>query len=98
MILLKDQTIVLGLLFAADSYRKCPLTLDHNTLIKLKNEIKTVNRGSENDGTAIGDGLITSINAIKNSNSKSKVIILLTDGVNNFGEFEPIDNSYSKRS
>ena len=78
-------------LFAADSYRKCPLTLDHNTLIKLKNEIKTVNRGSENDGTAIGDGLITSINAIKNSKSKSKVIILLTDGVNNVGEFEPID-------
>ena len=65
---------------------KCPLTTDHAVLINLLREIQS---GMIEDGTAIGMGLATAVNRIKDSEAKSKVIILLTDGVNNRGEIAP---------
>jgi Ca-activated chloride channel homolog len=72
--------------FSGESFTQCPLTTDHAVLINLLREIKS---GMIEDGTAIGMGLATSINRIKDSESKSKVIIILTDGVNNMGEIAP---------
>lgn len=74
-------------IFAAESFTQCPLTIDHAALINL---IQDVNFGMLEDGTAIGMGLSTAISRIKDSDAKSKVIILLTDGVNNRGEIHPL--------
>jgi Ca-activated chloride channel family protein len=77
----------LGLVvFSGESFTQCPLTTDHAVLINLMREIQS---GMIEDGTAIGEGLATAINRIKDSEAKSKVIILLTDGVNNRGEIAP---------
>jgi Ca-activated chloride channel family protein len=77
----------LGLVvFSGESFTQCPLTTDHAVLINLLREIQS---GMIEDGTAIGNGLATAINRIKDSEAKSKVIILLTDGVNNRGEIAP---------
>jgi Ca-activated chloride channel family protein len=72
--------------FSGESFTQCPLTTDHAVLINLLREIQS---GMIEDGTAIGNGLATSVNRIKDSQAKSKVIILLTDGVNNRGEIAP---------
>lgn len=72
--------------FSGESFTQCPLTTDHAVLINLLREIKS---GMIEDGTAIGNGLATAVNRIKDSEAKSKVIILLTDGVNNRGEIAP---------
>lgn len=72
--------------FSGESFTQCPLTTDHAVLINLLREIHS---GMIEDGTAIGMGLATAINRIKDSDAKSKVIILLTDGVNNRGEIAP---------
>ncbi|MCQ2174234.1 MAG: VWA domain-containing protein [Bacteroidales bacterium] len=72
--------------FAAESYTQCPLTTDRATLINLMKELET---GLIEDGTAIGNGLATSIARLKDSDARSKVVILLTDGVNNCGEISP---------
>lgn len=74
-------------IFAAESFTQCPLTTDHAVLINLFRDIRT---GMLEDGTAIGLGLATAVSRIKESQAKSKVIILLTDGVNNRGEIAPI--------
>jgi Ca-activated chloride channel homolog len=77
----------LGLVvFSGESFTQCPLTTDHAVLINLLREIQS---GMIEDGTAIGNGLATAVNRIKDSEAKSKVIILLTDGVNNRGEIAP---------
>jgi Ca-activated chloride channel homolog len=73
--------------FSGESFTQCPLTTDHAVLINLMREIKS---GMIEDGTAIGEGLATAVNRIKDSEAKSKVIILLTDGVNNRGMIAPI--------
>ena len=73
--------------FSGESFTQCPLTTDHAVLINLLREIKS---GMIEDGTAIGDGLATAVNRIKDSQAKSKVIILLTDGVNNRGSIAPL--------
>jgi Ca-activated chloride channel family protein len=73
--------------FAAESFTQCPLTTDHAVLLNL---LKDVNCGIIEDGTAIGHGLATAITRLKDSQAKSKVIILLTDGSNNRGEIAPI--------
>jgi len=73
--------------FSGESYTQCPLTSDHAVLINLMREIKS---GIIEDGTAIGVGLSTAINRIKDSDAISKVIILLTDGVNNRGAIDPL--------
>ena len=72
--------------FSGESFTQCPLTTDHATLINL---LRDVECGMIEDGTAIGNGLATAINRIKDSEAKSKVVILLTDGVNNRGEIAP---------
>lgn len=74
-------------IFAGESFTLCPLTSDRATLI---NQFKAVDIGVLEDGTAIGSGLATAISRIKDSDAKSKVIILLTDGVNNRGEIAPM--------
>ncbi len=77
----------LGLvIFAGESFTLCPLTTDRATLI---NQFRTVNIGVLEDGTAIGSGLATAISRLMQSDAKSKVIVLLTDGVNNRGEIAP---------
>lgn len=72
--------------FAGESYTQCPLTTDRATLINLMKEIQT---GLIEDGTAIGNGLATAVARMQGSEAKSRVAILLTDGVNNRGEITP---------
>jgi Ca-activated chloride channel family protein len=72
--------------FAGESFTQCPMTTDKATLTTLLSQIKS---GIIDDGTAIGNGLATAINRLKDSPSKSKVVILLTDGVNNSGQISP---------
>lgn len=72
--------------FSGESFTQCPLTTDHSVLINLFEEIES---GMVKDGTAIGMGLATAVNRLKDSDTKSKVVILLTDGVNNMGSIAP---------
>ena len=72
--------------FAGESYTQCPLTTDRATLINLMKEVQT---DLIEDGTAIGNGLATAVARMKDSDAKSRVVILLTDGVNNSGEISP---------
>jgi Ca-activated chloride channel family protein len=72
--------------FAGEAFTQVPLTIDHHVLLKQLGDLKS---GIIRDGTALGDGLATAINRIKDSEAKSKVIILLTDGVNNQGSVDP---------
>lgn len=74
--------------FAGEAYTKVPLTVDHHVL---NEQLKGLKLGTMNDGTALGDGTATAINRIKDSKAKSKVIILLTDGVNNQGSVDPLN-------
>ncbi len=73
--------------FSASSFTQCPLTLDYGVLLNFLDQVKF---GMIKDGTAIGMALANSINRLRESPSKSKVIILLTDGVNNAGEIDPL--------
>jgi len=73
-------------IFSGESFTQCPLTTDHNVLINLFKDVKS---GMVEDGTAIGMGLATAVNRLKDSDAISKVIILLTDGVNNKGVVAP---------
>ena len=72
--------------FAGEAFTQVPLTVDHQVLLK---QLKSLKSGTMRDGTALGDGLATAINRIKDSEAKSKVIILLTDGINNQGAVDP---------
>ena len=72
--------------FAGESYTQCPVTTDRITLINMMKEVTT---GLIEDGTAIGNGLATAVARLKDSDAKSRVVILLTDGVNNRGEIAP---------
>ncbi len=74
-------------IFAGESFTQSPLTTDHASLINLLNQVRD---GIIEDGTAIGSGLATSVNRLRESNSKSKVVILLTDGENNRGQITPL--------
>lgn len=85
----KRSTDRLGLvIFAGTSYTKCPLTVDYEIL---RYFLKETDIGELEDGTAIGMALATSVNRIRYSKSRTKIIILLTDGVNNRGEIDPRD-------
>lgn len=74
-------------IFSGESFTLCPLTTDHSVV---KNQLASVKTGMVADGTAIGMGLATAVTRIKDSKAKSKVIILLTDGVNNAGSVAPL--------
>lgn len=73
-------------IFAGESFTMCPLTTDHAVL---KNQLYSVQSGMLEDGTAIGSGLATGVERLRSGHSKSKVIILLTDGENNGGLLDP---------
>jgi Ca-activated chloride channel family protein len=72
--------------FAGESFTQCPVTIDHAIV---KNQLRAIKNGLLEDGTAIGMGLATSLQRLKDSESKTKVIILMTDGVNNRGIIDP---------
>ncbi|MFN2394473.1 MAG: VWA domain-containing protein [Bacteroidales bacterium] len=74
-------------IFSGESFTMVPLTTDHNLL---KDLLRSVHTGMVEDGTAIGDGLATAINRLKESDAISKVLILLTDGINNAGSIDPL--------
>jgi Ca-activated chloride channel family protein len=76
------------IVFAAKALTRCPLTLDYGVLDSV---LTNAELGTIEDGTAIGTALATSLNRLRGSEAKSKVIILVTDGVNNRGEIQPID-------
>ncbi len=73
--------------FSGESFTLVPLTTDH---LLLKDQLRAVHTGMVQDGTAIGDGLATAINRLRESDAISKVIILLTDGINNTGVIDPL--------
>lgn len=72
--------------FAGESFTQCPVTIDH---VIVKNQLKDIKNGILEDGTAIGMGLSTAVQRLKDSESKTKVVILMTDGVNNRGIIDP---------
>lgn len=74
-------------IFSGESFTQCPLTIDYSVL---RNLLKEIYSGMIQDGTAIGNAIANGVNRLKDSKSKSKVLILLTDGVNNAGEIDPV--------
>lgn len=78
--------------FAGESYTQCPLTIDHSVLLNLLQVIgcEMPQNGLIADGTALGMGLANAVSRLKDSQAKSKVVILLTDGMNNSGEISPL--------
>jgi Ca-activated chloride channel family protein len=78
-------------IFSAKSLTQCPLTLDRDILL---NFLKRVEIGMIEDGTAIGMAIGTSINRLRESEAKSKVIVLLTDGINNRGQIDPVTTAH----
>lgn len=77
-------------IFSRVAFTQCPLTIDYSVL---RNLLKDIKSGMLDDGTAIGNAIANGVNRLKNSDAKSKVIILLTDGVNNAGEIDPLSAS-----
>ncbi len=73
-------------IFSGESFTQCPLTTDQAVLLAA---IKNIRNGLLEDGTAIGSGLSTSVDRLRNSTSKSKIVVLLTDGENNGGLIDP---------
>ena len=82
-------------IFAGESFTQCPLTTDHTVLLNLLNK---VDFGLIEDGTAIGLGLANAVNRLKDSQSDSRVAILLTDGTNNRGQIAPLTAADLARS
>ncbi|MDB5008774.1 MAG: hypothetical protein JWQ84_1658 [Mucilaginibacter sp.] len=74
-------------IFSGEAFTQCPLTIDHDVLVNLFQDVKN---GMIDDGTAIGMGLATAVNRLKDGEAKSKVVILLTDGSNNMGSIPPV--------
>ncbi|MDQ7817174.1 MAG: VWA domain-containing protein [Melioribacteraceae bacterium] len=77
-------------IFSGESFTQCPLTIDYSVL---RNLLKDIQSGMIQDGTAIGNAIANGVNRLKDSKSKSKVLILLTDGVNNAGEVDPVTSA-----
>ncbi len=78
-------------IFAGEAYTQCPMTVDHVMLLSMLEDVSCnmVYQGLMHDGTAIGMGVATAVNRLKDSKAKSKVIILLTDGTNNVSDIPP---------
>jgi Ca-activated chloride channel family protein len=74
-------------IFSGESFTQCPVTIDHSII---KNQLGQIKNGLLEDGTAIGMGLATATQRLKESEAKSKVVILMTDGVNNKGLIDPL--------
>ncbi|GHU60789.1 aerotolerance protein BatA [Bacteroidia bacterium] len=86
-ILERPQDKIGLVIFSGESFTQCPLTTDQAVLVNL---IRDVHSGMVQDGTAIGLGLANAVNRLKDSPGKSKVVILMTDGVNNQGSIAPV--------
>lgn len=86
---IKGRTVdKIGLvIFSGESFTQCPLTIDYSVL---RNLLKNIQMGMIEDGTAIGNAIVNGVNRLKDSKAKSKVMILLTDGVNNAGHIDPL--------
>ncbi|MBN1338297.1 MAG: VWA domain-containing protein [Bacteroidales bacterium] len=78
------------IIFSGETFTQCPITTDHSVVLNLFGEVKS---GMIEDGTAIGDGLATAVTRLKDSKAVSKVIILLTDGINNMGALDPVSSA-----
>lgn len=78
--------------FAGEAFTQCPMTTDHTSLLNLLQNVRTdiAARGLIADGTAIGMGLANAVSRLRGSKTKSKVVILLTDGSNNMGDISPL--------
>jgi len=83
----REQDRIGLVVFAGESFTQAPLTIDHGVLLNL---LHSVRPGMIEDGTAIGLGLANAVNRLKDSKSKSRVVILLTDGSNNRGQIAPV--------
>lgn len=81
--------------FAAEAYTQCPLTLDAGILRQLVDQLRV---GSIEDGTAIGNAIATAVNRLRESDAKSRVVILITDGDNNSGEISPLEAAEMART
>lgn len=79
-------------IFAGEAFTQCPMTTDHSSLLNLLQNVRTdiAARGLIQDGTAVGMGLANAVSRLKDSQAKSKVVILLTDGSNNMGDLSPM--------
>lgn len=79
-------------IFAGEAFTQCPMTIDHASLLNLLKNVRAdiAARGLIQDGTAIGMGLANAVSRLKDSQAKSKVVILLTDGSNNMGDLSPM--------
>ena len=82
----RNNDLIGLVVFSGESFTQCPITSDHSVLLNMMDGLKS---GMLSDGTAIGEGLATAVSRIKDSPTKSKVIILLTDGENNVGSVAP---------
>ncbi|MEM7130805.1 MAG: VWA domain-containing protein [Chloroflexota bacterium] len=76
--------------FAAEAFSQSPLTIDHAVLARLLGDVQLATDLNINDGTAIGLGVANAANMLKDSQAKSKIVVLLTDGVNNAGQIDPL--------
>lgn len=87
-------------IFAGEAFTQCPMTTDHASLLSLLHNVRTdiAARGLISDGTAVGMGLANAVSRLKNSKTKSKVVILLTDGSNNMGDISPMTAAQIARS
>ncbi len=87
-------------IFAGEAFTQCPMTTDHASLLRLLQDTRTdiAARGLIQDGTAVGMGLANAVSRLKDSKSKSKVVILLTDGSNNMGDISPMTAAEIARS
>ena len=87
-------------IFAGEAFTQCPMTTDHASLLTLLQDVRTdmATRGLINDGTAIGMGLANAVSRLKDSKTKSRVVILLTDGANNAGDISPLTAAQMAKS
>ncbi len=76
--------------FSQDAFVQSPPTLDHDVLLRLLNDVHLADQLGIEDGTAIGSGMATAANMLKDSDSESRLVTLLTDGVNNSGQLDPL--------
>lgn len=84
--------------FASNAFSQSPPTTDHNVLLRLLNRIELATDLGVEDGTAIGMGLANAGNMLRDSDAKSKIVILLTDGVNNAGQMDPLTAAEAAKS
>lgn len=87
-------------IFAGEAFTQCPMTTDHKSLLNLLRNVRTdmAARGLIQDGTAVGMGLANAVSRLKDSKTKSKVVILLTDGSNNMGDLSPMTSANIAKS